>query len=117
MLTELILGAATLIGTTGQFLDAYTTYVGVHVLKVAVEGNPSKITQWLVDRPALNFVVKPGVPFVTGLLGFLLLPRVAASVSEGYDGQIVFSIGLTLLGVWGYFTAKTNAKVNRGWRL
>jgi hypothetical protein len=114
-ITFAILAAATAVGTIGQFLDAYTTNYGVNIAKVATEGNSA--ATGLVAHPVLNFLVKAGGPLAAGLLGLFLLPHLAPDVSTSDGMQIFISLILSAAGVWGFSTAKTNAKINGGWHL
>jgi len=113
-ITVLILGLATAAGTGGQFLDALTTNYGVNIAKVAAEGNPA--AKGLVAYPTLNFIVKGGLPLLAGTLGIALMPYLVGYPEAG-DAQIFLSLTLTAAGVWGFFNAKGNAAINKGWHL
>src|SRR5277367_27025 len=52
---------AFLIALAAKMADCITTYIGVDVKKVAVEGDPSAFTQWLAVRPWALFTVNPAL--------------------------------------------------------
>ena len=110
----LILGVATAVGTAGQFLDVFTTNYGVNITKVAVEGNSA--AKGIVAHPILDYILKVGFPLACGIMGVFLVPYLVGYPEAG-DAQIFFSVTLVAAGVWGFFAAKGNAKINGGWHL
>ena len=113
-ITAVILAVASAAGVTGQLLDAWTTNWGVNIAKVATEGNPA--AKGLVSHPTLNYIVKGGLPFLAGVLGIAVVPYLVGYPEAG-DAQVFISLTVTAAGVWGFFCAKANAKINKGWHL
>jgi hypothetical protein len=110
MVTFIVLAAATALGTTGQFLDAYTTYIGVDVKKIAVETNSS--ATWLVAHPALNFIVKTGGPLLAGCLGLFAAPHIAPDHTGLMILQVMIAGTQVAMGVTGLLAAKGNNAIN-----
>ena len=113
MLTLLLI-AAVLFGAVGQFFDAYTTYIGVTVKKIAVEGN--KAAAWLVAHPWLSFLVKTGGPLLSGALALFALPYVAPSHSDLIAVRVIVTALEIALGIFGGKAALANNKINNAKR-
>ena len=102
--------AVVALGTVGQFLDAYTTYIGVDKTKVATEGNSSAI--WLVAHPVIMFAVKVGLPLGLGAL-MIVAPHVSQNAGDKIGVWSLLSIGEIATGITGLFAARANNKINQ----
>ena len=104
---------ATLAASVGQFLDAYTTTIGVDVEKVAVEGNPSSLTQWLAKHPAVNYIIKAGYPAaIGGFTLFAILHGLTDAGSTKID-EVVVTAALSAIAFFGFQAAYRNNKINQ----
>jgi hypothetical protein len=110
MLIFIALVVATLFGTFGQFADAYTTYIGVDVDKVAVEGNSA--STWLVAHPALSFLFKTGGPLLGGALALFAIPHVAPDQLTIDLVRIILIALEVTLGAVGFAAGLANEKIN-----
>jgi hypothetical protein len=110
MIDFVVLAAATALGTTGQGLDAYTTYIGVDVKKVAVEGNSA--ATGLVANPPLMFLVKIGGPLLAGALGLFAIPHVAPDHTAILAVRLLIAGLQIAMGVTGLLAAKANNAIN-----
>ena len=99
-----LLAIATAVSVTGQFADAYTTYVNVHIKKNAVESNKLAFVQWLVNKhPYLDIAFKAIFGATPGVIGFL--------VSSPYVQASAISASV-VAAVFGWIAAYRNYKVN-----
>ena len=88
--------AATAVAFAGQLSDCITTYIGIYVKKIAVEGDQAAIAQWIAKRPWALFTVKP--------LGILAISYALNNLvgSGGTIGTVFNIAGIGLLGVFAY---------------
>lgn len=97
------------VGVVGQFLDGYTTYKGIFVKKIAVEGNQSWFAQLVTKRAWTCLTVKP---VLTAAVIGLMLWAGPQSDFGAYAGDVI-AIGLGALATWsGFNAAKGNATKN-----
>lgn len=91
----------------GQIADAYTTYEGIFVLKVATEGNQNWFTQWMTKAGGgSRLLLKPGL---TGAVAAL-----AIYVSHHALVGVVVSVPcLTGLAYSGIDAGIHNYKINK----
>jgi hypothetical protein len=112
MFGQIAVSLATVAASVGQFLDAYTTYVGVDVERVATEGNPSSFTQWLVKHPTVNFILKAGYPAVIG--GFALFGVHGHIEADSIlPIEVIVSAALSAIAFFGFKAAYGNNQINQ----
>ena len=106
MILTILMLIALALGLGGSLGDAYTTYEGIFVKKVAKEGDMSWLAQWAAKAPWRLFVVKPAMIGAVALVTNLwpVLPYTLYA-------QIVAYL---LFAGFGLFATLNNVKVNDG---
>ena len=102
--------AVACVAAAAQFLDGYTTYRGLYVKKVAVEGNKSGFTQWLSKAPWRLLTIKPAM--CLALAGTAAIYNHFDPGTNFYSVLVVFALGPAI--VLGIMAAVHNIKINKG---
>lgn len=103
----LVMGALTF---AANFLDCYTTYVGVYIKKVAVESDLS--AAWMEKTPLRLLTIKP-----LGILAMCAAFIVPVALLGPAAPDVVVALGGVIEGItaiWGGISAYHNYQINKG---
>jgi|SRR5271170_2651615 len=109
MVNLIIAIAAFTAAMAGQFMDGFTTYIGIYVKKNSTEGDQAGIAQWIAGAPWRLFTIKPALVALAGAGMYVL------GVLHNVDVQILSSFLFGAFAYSGFDAAAGNAKINGGW--